>query len=220
MIDTNLTLSGPDPFGLAEDVILAMTSPSLYSSQQSEQMRACLELVTSLGRCRLDGIDLGPDDVTVDAATARLAADALRRYAEAWPAALTKLREHLASLDSEDDAFEAMDVACEPVMCRHDAWAAWVVIADTAGAHPDDEDLAASAHRCKEAIARADETLRANVELLTGAARTNLLHNLRLPLLAKYRDPLPWWLDGTIERALKRGQEKGDTGVSSTPPGA
>lgn len=108
-----------------------------------------------------------------------------------------------------DDATgdEAEDMVAGLLHARMDAWAALLQIEDVLEHCVDSADRAAleeAMAACETALDHFDRALFAQQDSLATLADTRLLENLRVMLAQEHREPLPWWLDGRLER---RGSE-------------
>lgn len=95
-----------------------------------------------------------------------------------------------AATGEEGDA-----LVCELLEVRMDAWAAL----ETLLAVPESSELSAAIGACEDQLGRFDRALAERVEFLATLATTQLLANWRLSVADRFRYPLPWWLDGTLE---------------------
>jgi hypothetical protein len=173
-------------------------------------------LLSSLGFCRIGGVALPPDVARVleHPLPAHVLVGALR--------ALIHALEHLAADARElperfDDAEPIEDVAlCTSVLHQlMQTWAAFVAVNESyqeylnAGGSSSGEfgrlmNEALGAFDRADEITQSDEQLR----LLSVAVELPLLENLRRMLKGSFKETLPWWLDGTLERIAA---SKGDS---------
>lgn len=166
-------------------------------------------LASALGRCRLFGVELGVNDATLPPDIALAATDRALELIACWT---DRARQLGKEIDSVTDS-EECELCVEDVLsCRMDCWAVIEIVFEAALAAMDDGDAREeSLHECvarlgKE-IAAYDEALQQGIDCLTLACGTDLLDTWRDALAPEYREVLPWWLDGTIERVANRLEE-------------
>ena len=104
---------------------------------------------------------------------------------------------------------------------RMDAWAAALQFDDVMQ-HVADRStrpaLEAATEAFEVALERFDRSLAGHEESLSIITGTALLDELRDTLAPDYRDPLPWWLDGTLEAAADRIDTEIDDLIDETLP--
>jgi hypothetical protein len=216
-----------DPAGCLDELRAALSQPELEALEHPAKQapaipgacKAALQVAFALGYCRLYGVAIEEDlDGVLPAQTALAAATALhQRLAE-----MARLvgegdepereREGSAVLLTEDEEF-FLDL----LEGRMDAWAAFTAIeealqdclaAPAAEADPLEDQLDKAVDLLVEAAADLDERMCRQVKRLAVAADTNLLDNWRALLAEPWREPWPWWLDGTLEAAHKANLEE------------
>lgn len=182
-----------------------------------EAESAALLLAQTLGYCRLFGIEPPPDldgslPVNVALAATRRMLGVLDRameesdvFPERWEAARSQLE---------------MELLCSDLLhTRMNAWSVLLAVDEAAlgasqAADPGTEALDVEVDRLITAIHRFDVALRRDEELLSTVCETRLLDNWRSLLGEEYAGALPWWLDGTLERAAA---EIGDRNTTAWP---
>lgn len=221
-----------DPLGCRADLAEALAAPALSQLEGSTPLSpevplAAYQVAVALGRCRLFGVDPGELDGTLPPDMALAAARQLAFYLSEWA------HVHVPTLPQrwEDaaDPTEAEEMCLELLEARMEAWAAFVAIDEAyaatlvAGdAPPHPETAARLAHELDDLPARLDaldNALAEQIPLLATAADTQLLNNWRALLAPAYRELLPWWLDGTLERAARQAYQQmlAELPPSSTP---
>ena len=166
-------------------------------------------LASALGRCRLFGVDLGADDATLTPEIAHAAVDQAVAMIARWTVRTGSMGDEF---DAAVDATEG-ELCCEDrLVCRMDCWAAMEIVLEAALAATEDEDpRAGTLHdgvaRLGDAIGDYDAALQQQVDLLTVVCGTGILDEWRDSLAPEYAKVLPWWLDGTLERAAKSIEE-------------
>ncbi|MCL6502310.1 MAG: hypothetical protein K6T86_06455 [Pirellulales bacterium] len=210
-----------DPLGCRADLAEALAAPALSQWEGStppsaEVPLAAYQVAVALGRCRLFGVDPGELDGTLPPDMALAAACQLACYLSEW----THVDVPTLPQRWEDaaDPAEAEEMCLELLEARMEAWAAFVAIDEAyaatlvAGdAPPHPETAARLAHELDGLPARLDafdHALAEQIPLLATAADTQLLNNWRALLAPPYRELLPWWLDGTLERAAQQAYQQ------------
>lgn len=217
-VDAGSGNSSSDPLGYAGDLTEALHDaalepfriPSTLEDAPAQSRAAALRLAVAIGRCRLFDVEAGEMDGLLPANAATAAAAELA-------VVLERERDDAISFPrrfDDADPFEAEDL-CEGVLeQRMSAWAAFVAIEE---AYEDAEDsadpnLAALQSAIEDALTsleRFDDLLTQDefLSLLSVATASRLLDNWRAMLAPPHRDPLPWWLDGTLEEVARRTAE-------------
>lgn len=205
-----------DPAGCRDGLHAVLTLPELAEFDQpgpisARGRHAAYELAAALGRCRLFGVAPGDDlDGTLTTPLALAAARVLRDLLESG---ITDARELGERWDAAAEAHAAEDLCLNLLESRMECWAAYLAI-DEAYAEcmeAQDTDLGGFTgilDSLLAAIETFDQELQRQSGLLSVAAETELLQNWRNLLAAPYREPLPWWLDGSLEEAARRVQQE------------
>lgn len=178
------------------------------SAASAESSAAAYQVAVALGRCRLFGVDLGDLDGTLPPRMAVAAAKQLANYLIQWTNDARTLPQRW---DDAPHPAEAEEMCLELLEARMETWAAYIAL-DEAFAEaletpePQDNPQAAAAlgaqmDNVPGLINAFDDALIEQIPLLATAANTELLNNWRALLAQPYREILPWWLDGTLERA-------------------
>jgi hypothetical protein len=211
-----------DSPGYVHDLRAALARPELRDLDRPEPpgddaRAAAYELALALGRCRLCGTEVGVNlPSTLSTPWPVAAAEVLEKYLGEWAEDARTLAERW---ERADDMVEAEDLCLGLLRARMEAWAVWVAVDDVYqdGLERGNADprLASALDRLMDALERLDEGLREEIDLLSLAAGTNLLDNWRAQLAPRYRDNPPWWLDGTLEGAARRLDER----ALATQPG-
>lgn len=155
-----------------------------------------VEAVVACGNCRLYG------DVAAQAAFPGWLATAAARRLVALLDKAAADAERLPKLWDECTGDEAEALLAGLVHVRMDSWAAGLQLSETLE-HATDAStrpaLEAAIDAFDVALERFDIALDGRQDYLAGLAGTRLLANLRAMLAPRFRDPLPWWLDGRLE---------------------
>jgi hypothetical protein len=195
-----LFLQNYDPFGYRDDLRDAWGDEDLHAAGAVAAL-AAYRLALAQGRCLLYGIEteaellrpLSPDVVAV-------AADEMARRLDDWTGEVGHLSERW---DEAIDPGEANELCSRPLKFRMDVWAASTAVDRSYLAAPTPM-LGQVMDRFNEAVGRFDDALEAQSDVLSTLAGTRLLDNWRAMLAPKYREDLPWWLDGRLEEAARR----------------
>ena len=189
----------PDTFGYREDYLDALGRVGPDGTAL-----AAWRLALAWGRCLLYGVPVGDAGGPLAPRIATLAIDEL----EARSAAMTREADRLeADWGEAVDPSEGDDYCARLLNFRMDLWAVALAV-DEAALAAGGAALRAALDRSDEAADRFDRALEARVKILATVSGTRLLENWRDMLAAPYRDPLPWWLDGTLEAVARRTEEE------------
>lgn len=141
--------------------------------------RRAYAVALALGRCRLFGVAVPPDeDFTLSPRAFRAASAALR----------LELKPSI-----RPDAHQILQT-------RMDAWSVYLALDESYASHGSPGTPMSSRLRTvQKAIENFDVNLQHNIQRLTPAAATFALENWRRLLAPCYKSLLPWWLDGSIE---------------------
>ncbi len=184
------------------------TTPAVRSA---EAAAAAYQVAVALGFCRLFGVDPGDLDGVLPPGMAVAAARQLSSLLDHWT------NEDVPTLPQrwEDAAHpaEAEEMCLELLEARMEAWAAYIAIdeafaemLESPDAPVDPQFMSALAHELDDLPAAFDEfddALTEQIPLLATAVDTELLNNWRAFLAEPFRERLPWWLDGTLEKAAE-----------------
>jgi hypothetical protein len=210
--------SGDHPLGYAADLfkafhdaaLSAFRIPSTLEDAPAEARAAALRLAVAIGRCRLFGVDAGEQDGSLPTNAATAAAAELAIALEQWR---DDALSHPKRFD-EAAPLEAEDLCADLLEQRMAAWAAFVAIEESYDDALDasDPNLEALHDAMEEALNRLEKfdgllTQEEFLSLLSVTAGSRLLDNWRGMLAPSYRDPPPWWLDGTLEEVARRTAE-------------
>ncbi len=189
---------------------------AVAADRASELRENAVTVASSLGFCRLYGINLPLD---------------IRHIIERplppeliVPAVMASLRMLKVATDDARALPEHFD-ASEPLEDRSyctsllhllmELWAIFIVVDDEYQQHICAGQSVGSTfgvwmHRLLDAFAALDEELQRDEQLclLSIATELPLLDNWRKMLSKPYRDPLPWWLNGTLETFAEETQKR------------
>ncbi len=202
-----------DPLGWLEELRDALDDPAVDTFTHEalpspEVRRAAYRLSVAIGHCRLFGIE-PPDDTdgTLPAAEAIVAAEKLREFVEAW----TEDARQLGARWDEEEPEVGEALCAEVLEGRMEAWAAFVSIDEAyydckLAREPVATQFDAALDRLLDALDQFDDVLQEpdNLALLSMLTGTELLKNWLRLLAGRYREVLPWWLNGTLEAAERR----------------
>lgn len=206
-----------DPTGKLTELAYAARDPAVADPADPDHEHACASLVYALGDCRLFALDPGADNGTLPPAVALAAATEItaqlgglaqqaRELGEAW--------------DESPEGCE--ELALDLLVARRDGWAASIVLDEAARqarakAGVDDRshrgilatDLETAISGFNAALAEFDAALWGQLDLLSGLAEAGELANDRTMLSrSPHGSPLPWWLDGTLEKRAEAIRQK------------
>lgn len=173
---------------------------------------SAFDIVSALGFCRLYGITLPPD--IGEKLNTPLPPQLVASAEDALLQSLVTLTEEARTLPERFDGAESIEARSYSTSLLHqlmEAWAAFIVIDDEYQHQLCQRDckepvyLSAPMRRLLDAFAGLDNQLQQEeqLKLLSIATELSLLENWRKMLAEPYRDPLPWWLDDTLEVVAK-----------------
>lgn len=126
---------------------------------------------------------------------------------------------------------EADALVARLLQTRMDGWAATTEFVAAAESATPAASMAAALETFEDALDRFDRRLAGREDLLATLVGTGVLDAWRRQLATEHSDPLPWWLDGRLERRAeamaravdrlagrRRAAAEGSTGVSATIP--
>jgi hypothetical protein len=177
----------------------------LRSLAQTQGESPCWDLAVALGRCRLFGVTPPPAD---DFTLSTLALHHVLKQLAPFVAAHDALASNLESEIDRQGPHRAQTLALELLEARMDLWCAYLAADEAYAAAMYDgapalEYLGKMMRAAAEQIENYDANLERQSPLLTPAAGTLLLTNWRRLLAPPYREHLPWWLDGSLESAIR-----------------
>jgi len=171
-----------------------------------EAKRSAYQLAVALGRCRVFGVQVPPD---IDGCLHPPVAIAA---AEVGEALLRRWTEYVKQLDirlvhAEPELAETM--GAELLEARMEALFVLEALSEAQDAswnEPASIELGDAVNRYVDALAAFDKALQTpgTIGLLSTAVHLPLLENWRQSLAGHYKEVLPWWLDGTLERAIQQ----------------
>lgn len=95
---------------------------------------------------------------------------------------------------------EADALVARLLQARMDGWAATTELVAASESGPPAASTSAALEACEDALDRFDRRLASREDLLATLVGTGLLDEWRRQLATERREPLPWWLDGRLER--------------------
>jgi hypothetical protein len=158
-------------------------------------------LALSIGRCRLFGVRLNDDDMTLSPLSFDRASSQLLDHVKEVMRWLEEIRLHPEGYRG----YMERNVALELLEIRMDAQAAHLALDEAYAAARFGGEVEADAmgrrlHQVRRLIDRLDGNLQNQIPLLRLAAGTRLLENWRRLLAPAYRDLPPWWLNGCLDQ--------------------
>ncbi len=205
----------PDPLGYLDELRESLDSLEQFSTAKQPDLATEFQgtvygAVSSLGFCRLYGIDV-PADLAAQIGAA-LSPDILVTAARVLSSVLTTAIDDAESLPSRFDDAEAIEdqsICTDFLHQLMEFWAVFVVIDDEyqsclCNGAPAVE-FSAAMDRVLEGFQAIDDLLQQDerIRLLSVATELPLLENWRRMLAAPFNESPPWWLDGTLEAAAQ-----------------
>jgi hypothetical protein len=195
--------------------VLALPELDVFNSQETpdlESNRAAFWLAVALGRCRLFGVDLHKDeDGALPPKLAAAAAFKCSKEMHNWGEVVTATARQWDAGDFDDDCeLEAGNL----VFVRMDFWAAYIAIEEgyqawlVAGDEVAGEGLRKAFKDLTKASRTLDDIMQSHLDVICTAAATEMLTNWRSKLAEPFRTVLPWWLDGSLEKAWREVQKE------------
>jgi hypothetical protein len=196
----------PDPLGYFDELRRSLRRlGAIVDLRSSHAKSAAYGHVVNLGFCRLYGIAIAPDvrahlKATVSDEVMVAAACEFVRVLQIW-------RDDAVSLPHRFDGagpFEDRSICTGVLHQRTEAWAAFVAIDETYQLRLDgiaSKELDSAMNRVLDELTALDDVLMQEdrLRLLSVATELPFLENSRQMLAAPFDEPLPWWLDGTLE---------------------
>ncbi len=169
--------------------------------------QAALAVATALGHCRIAGQKLPSEmDGTLDASLTLRATERACWLAKQLTSQFEQLRLHPEA--AADDPFYDLDNRCSILLARHDLWAASTAIEEAHTRLNSKDGLPPVAEildrfvEFASAECELDAHLIPHADEFSGVLDLPLLDNLRADIDSNADvSNLPWWLDGTIEKA-------------------
>ncbi len=175
-----------------------------------EALQAAWRLACDLGWCRLLAVQLAGQDGSLTVPWALAAARAGKATLTGWTGDAASLSRRWADCDNP---LEGEELCLGLFENRMDAWACYVAIDEAYLDCLQDRDERASlfsalVNELLEQMNGFDRALQGESELLSLTAGSGLLDSWRQHLAGEFREPLPWWLDGRLERLAMQAQER------------
>lgn len=194
-------------FDYRGELFEAMARPSLEDSGHPEFQKACLWLAAALGRCRIYGTDLGEYDGVLPSNIVITAARELASHVAKVKTRMEEFAREWHAEKTEVEEFEDEDAVCGFLFMRMDFWATCIAIGD---AYQDsllrepnaDGTFRNALAQAMEEVKALDAEMQKHLDILSNAVATEMLNNSRGMLADEYREALPWWLDGCLERVF------------------
>ena len=171
---------------------------------------AAYEVANGLGRCRVSGTQIPTEeDGTLDLELALKAARHARWLTERVKQSVARLvARQDQDVESEDEFYE-LDCRTSAIITRHELWCAMLAIHEADNALSRDGEASSELSNelvlLIEELTALDALMIQQVQVFIGIADLPLLSNLRVMVKT---EPLPWWLDGTIERAAEQAMQR------------
>jgi hypothetical protein len=172
-------------------------------------------LLVAYGKCVVHDVSVGQPAVLTPDVAIPGAVD-LTREIEAGTAGIGPAVERWRDADSQ---FESDAIVAGLLELRMDAWYAAEAMERLAeGCNKDARGRLEAATTTLDAAAHAySQSLEDNLDVLSTAVGTPLLQNWRAMLPSRH-DPLPWWLDGTLESAALELSRDFDRSIDAWRP--
>jgi hypothetical protein len=172
-------------------------------------------LLVAYGKCVVHDVSVGQPAVLTPDVAIPGAVD-LTREIEAGTAGIGAAVERWRDADSQ---FESDAIVAGLLELRMDAWYAAEAMERLAeGCNKDARGRLEAAMTALDAAAHAySQSLEDNLDVLSTAVGTPLLQNWRAMLPSRH-DPLPWWLDGTLESAALELSRDFDRSIDAWRP--
>jgi hypothetical protein len=179
-----------------------------FSQVEADDPMLLGNLATSMGACRLFGVDLGSIDCTLTVEQGVVVAGWLRK---SIAASVDKFQPLFAALPP--DINDGYSICSSALLSRMFIWGVMVVLdeAEQAGVednHPLVGLLATAEVGVLDALDVYDRLLNENVGPLSILVASGLLDNWRSWLLPEFADEKPWWLDGRLEQIYEEAKAK------------
>jgi len=201
--------NGNDPFGWLEELQEALEAASLEEFEtrepkavSEEAKRAAYQLAVALGRCRVFGVQAPADiDGTLHPPVAVAAAEVGIQYLRQWTERAHRLGQDWDASEpeiAETLCAETLEFLMETLFVMEALSEAFEADLEQGGSR----DLWEAIGHYTEALGELDRALQTpeNLALLSTVVRLPLLDNWRQSLAGDYKEVLPWWLDGTLEK--------------------
>ena len=201
--------NGNDPFGWLEELQEALDAAPLEEFENrepkevsEEAKRAAYQLAVALGRCRVFGVQVPADiDGTLHPPVAVAAAEVGIQYLRQWTERAHRLGQDWDASEpeiAETLCAETLEFLMETLFVMESLSEAFEADLEQGGS----QDLWDAVGNYTEALRELDRALQTpeNLALLSSVVRLPLLENWRQSLAGEYKEVLPWWLDGTLEK--------------------
>ena len=171
-----------------------------------EAKRAAYQLAVALGRCRAFGVLVPVDiDGTLHPQVAIAAAEIGETFLRQWIERAEQL--DVRWVHAEPELAETM--GAELLEARMEALFVLEALSEAQDAswnEPASAELGDAVNRYVDALEAFDKALQTpgTIGLLSTVVKLPLLENWRQSLAGHYKEVLPWWLDGTLERAIQQ----------------
>jgi len=181
-------------------------------SQHDSDTKTAFYLVTAVGKCFRWGIPVS-DKIfqAFTPAIANAAISELIEFISEIKSDLVRLEELIdesVGLEAESLCVDLLDYR-ETIAAIIEAIGQVYIAADETD--PDTKLLGINSDKLYSLIEDLDNQFKQKIDELSLAATTCALENWRLLLSEKFKNPLPWWLDDTLEKAAKKIQRENKT---------
>ena len=203
-----------DPFGYRHDYFSALNADEISTLLEGagpadeSSSTACFTLVRALGYCRVCGLDQG-EEFKSEIPRSIFSA-AIRQWVSFAPQIQSSIEQLSTRLDHSVDDLEEDQIVCDVLDFALESWVITVAAAPVFDEVPDD-----LWDTFLDQIGEMDALLDTNRDELSLAARTHWFENWRAQIIEAYSQPLPWFLDGTLEAVAA---EVATQAVASMPP--
>ncbi|HEY4479353.1 MAG TPA: hypothetical protein VI981_03285 [Candidatus Paceibacterota bacterium] len=177
---------------------------------------AAYEVAQCLGGCRISGTTIpNEEDGTLDFELALKAAQHARWLTQRIKQRVSQLISSQNEDVESDDEFYESDCRASAVLMRHELWCAMHAIHEAddvlSRANEGKAELTDELTLLIEELTDLDALMIQNIGIFGCVADLPLLTNLKAKVKTESLselEPLPWWLDGTIEKAAEQAMKK------------
>jgi hypothetical protein len=157
-------------------------------------------LASAIGKCRRYGVSVSDEDQKMlTPALANTAISKVRQFISGVEIDLSYLKGRI----DEGEGLESEEVCLDILGCRETIAAVLEAVTETYMREPEAKQLGENIGQIADIIMDLDDKMQKKADTLSLAASTHWLENQRLLLADEFRELMPWWLDGTLEKRAK-----------------